>query len=552
MKQLSGVDASFLYMETSTMYGHVSGLSVFERPDVAGWSPYEAFRHQLSQRLPLIAPLRRRVVSVPLQLDHPYWIEDPDFDLDYHLRETAVPPPGDDRRLADLCGRLIGRPLDRSHPLWEAYVIEGLSDDRFAVLTKVHHAAIDGASGVELMGILFDTEPHPADVPVADHRQPEPVPTPVEVLTRAATDLVGRPRKLVRWQIRSVRALGELTRNRGLTGLADLAASVPNPLLPRRRSTERDSASLPSGLAPPTPFNRAITPHRRLELRSASLSDLKAIKNAVEGVTLNDVVMAVCAGGLRRYLDGLSALPAKPLVAMIPVSIRTGDEEEVWGNRVSAVFASLPTDREDPVERIRRVHDAMEGAKERFSLMPADVLTDASQFSPPAVATRAIRLATRLRIADRMNPPFNLVISNVPGPREPMYLAGARLQHYYPISTIAEGNGLNITVQSYEDTLDFALVSCRELLPDLADLADLVIEEIDTLLVASGAVAVRTERKRPAVKRSTAKKSVAAKKRSATKESATKKRLAAKESAASKKAPAVKNATARKRSAAKR
>jgi diacylglycerol O-acyltransferase / wax synthase len=510
MKQLSGVDASFLYMETSTMYGHVSGLSVFERPDVPGWSPYEAFRHQLTQRLPLIEPLRRRVVSVPLQLDHPYWIEDPDFDLDYHLRETAVPPPGDERRLADLCGRLIGRPLDRNHPLWEAYVIEGLSDDRFAILTKVHHAAIDGASGVELMTILFDSEPHPAEEPVVDQRRPEPVPTQAEILARAATDIIGKPRKLVRWQIRSLRALGELTRNRGLTGLADFAASVPNPLLPKRRSTEPDSASLPASSAPPTPFNRSITPHRRLELRTASLTDLKAIKNSVEGATLNDVVMAVCAGGLRRYLSDLEALPEKPLVAMIPVSIRTGEEDDPWGNRVSAIFASIPTDRESPVERIQRVHQAMDGAKERFTLMPADVLTDASQFSPPAVATRAIRLATRLKIGDRMNPPFNLVISNVPGPRQPMYLAGARLQHYYPVSTIAEGQGLNITVQSYMDTLDFALVGCRELLPDLDVLADFLIEEIDTLLVASGAVTANGQKGKAAGKKAPAAKKPAA------------------------------------------
>jgi diacylglycerol O-acyltransferase / wax synthase len=192
------------------------------------------------------------------------------------------------------------------------------------------------------------------------------------------------------------------------------------------------------------------------------------------------------------------------------VSIRTGEEDDPWGNRVSAIFASIPTDRESPVERIQRVHQAMDGAKERFTLMPADVLTDASQFSPPAVATRAIRLATRLKIGDRMNPPFNLVISNVPGPRQPMYLAGARLQHYYPVSTIAEGQGLNITVQSYMDTLDFALVGCRELLPDLDVLADFLIEEIDTLLVASGAVTANGQKGKAAGKKAPAAKKPAA------------------------------------------
>ena len=455
MKQLSGVDASFLYMETASTFGHVSGLSIFERPDDPDWSPHEQFRRQLEQRLPVLEPLRRRIVEVPMQLDHPYWIEDPDFDLDYHLRENSIPPPGDDRKLAELVARIVGRPLDRAHPLWETHVIEGLSDNRFAVLTKFHHASIDGASGAELMTILFDAEPNPPQgAPVVDDRHAEPVPTPTQVMARAMADLARKPRKLVRVQIRSVRALGELTRNQGLTALADLARSVPNPLARRRGPSTRepDSAQpLPTGPAPATPFNRSITPHRRLALRSAALDDVKAIKNAT-GATVNDVVMAVCTGALRRYLLGHEALPDDPLVAMIPVSIRTGEEEDRWTNRVSAIFAPIPTDVDDPIRRIELIHLAMEVAKERFALLPADVLTDYTQFSPPALATRAIRLASRLRIADRLNPPFNLVISNVPGPREPLYLAGAKLLHYYPVSTITEGQGVNITVQSYLDS----------------------------------------------------------------------------------------------------
>ncbi len=490
MKQLSGVDASFLYMETATTFGHVSGLSVFERPDDPSWSAYEAFRAKVESRLPILEPLRRRVVEVPLQLDHPYWVEDPDFDLDYHVRETAVPPPGDERRLADLVARLIARPLDRHHPLWEAWVIEGLSDGRFAILTKLHHATIDGAAGAELMTILFDAEPHPDEPAVIDSRRPEPMPTPAEVLGRALTDVVRKPGKLIRLQVRSVRALGELTRNRGLTGLADLARIIPNPLATRLGpgpSREPDRAPPPpTTAAPATPFNRAITPHRRLALRSTSLSDVKAIKNAA-GATLNDVVMAVCAGALRAYLEGHGQLPDEPLVAMVPVSIRTGAEQDKWTNRVSAVFPPIPTDEPDPLARIARVHEAMDAAKDRFTLLPADVMTDYSQFSPPALASRAMRLATRLRVADRMRPPFNLVISNVPGPRHSLYLACAELQQYYPVSTITEGQGLNITVQSYRDNLDFALVACRELVPDVDHLADLLLDEIATLAEATGA-----------------------------------------------------------------
>jgi len=488
MKQLTGVDASFLYMENGTTFGHVSGLSVFQKPDIAGWSAYDAMRQRLELRLPILEPLRRRVVEVPFQLDHPYWIEDPDFDLDYHLRDAAIPPPGDELKLAALVARIIGRPLDRGHPLWECYVIEGLAGDRFALLTKLHHATIDGASGAELMTILLDADPDTtAEAAVPDRRRPEPVPSGASVLRRALTDVARKPRKLIRLQLRTARALGELTRNQGLTGLVELSRSVPNPLArPRRETQEPDQVqNVPTGAAPPTPFNGSITAHRRLALRTASLTDIKVIKNAT-GATVNDVVMAICAGGLRTYLEQHHALPDRPLVAMIPISIRTGQEEERWTNRVSSLFAPLPTDVDSPLGRIERVHQAMETAKSRFSLMPADVLTDYAQFSPPALATRAIRLAARLKIADRMNPPFNLVISNVPGPREPLYLAGARLVHYYPVSTIAEGQGLNITVQSYLDSLDFALVACRELVPDVELLADLLMDEIGVVAKAAG------------------------------------------------------------------
>lgn len=493
MKQLTGVDATFLYMETSTSVGHVSGLSIFEKPAVEGWSAYEALRRQIEMRLPLLDPLRRRVVEVPFQLDHPFWIRDPDFDLDYHLRETAVAPPGDDRRLEEVVSRIISRPLDRAHPLWEAYVIEGLPDNRFAVLTKVHHATIDGASGAEFMTILFDDTADAiarAEEIADDEWIPEAVPTPLEVLRQELTEVMRKPGKLARLQVRTIRAVGELTRNRGLTGLAEASRQLPNPMgmLSKRPSPDRDEPpEVPDRAAPPTPFNGAITAHRRLAIRSTPLADVKAIKNGL-GATVNDVVLAVCSGALRTYLEEHQALPHQPLVAMIPVSIRTGEEEDRWTNRVSAIFTPIPTDVDDPIARIAAVHDAMEIAKDRFSLLPADVITDYAQFAPPALATRAIRMATSLKIGDRMNPPFNLVISNVPGPRAPLYLAGAKLAHYYPVSTIVEGQGLNITVQSYVDRLDFGLLADRDLVPDVDHLADLLVAEIDTLMAATNEI----------------------------------------------------------------
>jgi len=241
---------------------------------------------------------------------------------------------------------------------------------------------------------------------------------------------------------------------------------------------------MPTTTAPATPFNKTITAHRRWAYRSVPLADIKALKSALD-VTVNDVVMAICAGALRRYLENKSALPTDPLMAMIPVSIRTGNEPDLWTNRVSGLVSTLPTHIDDPIQRVEAVHEAMDAAKEQFDLVPADVLVEMSQFSPPALATRAARMAASMRIADRMNPPVNVVISNVPGPRSSLYLGEARLKHCYPVSTVADGMGLNMTVQSYVDTMDFGLVSCRELVPDLWDLVDLCVEEVDVLFEAA-------------------------------------------------------------------
>ncbi len=489
MQQLSGVDASFLYMESGRTWGHVSGLAVLRRPDVPGWSAYDALSRRIAALLPDLPPLRRRLVEVPLQLDHPYWVDDPDFDLEFHVRDTAVPPPGTDDKLSALVARLIARPLDRSHPLWEAYVVEGLTDDRFAVLVKLHHAAIDGAAGAELMARIYrepgaDEEVAAREVSAAP-RSTRPVPAPAAVLGQVFTDALRKPARLTRLQVRSLRAMGELTRNRGLTGLADLARTVPNPfgaaLARLAPADDADRAPAPPVTsAPPTPFNGTISSHRRVALRTVSLTEVKRFK-AASGFTVNDVVMAACSGALRTWLLEKDALPAAPLVAMVPVSIRTGEEDDPWTNRVSAIFPAIPTDEPDPTARMRRVHEAMNEAKERFALMPADLLTQYADFAPAALSVRAARIATQLRVADWLQPPFNLVISNVPGPRRPLQLEGALLQHYYPVSTIGDGQGLNITLQSYQDALDLALVADRELVPDVEHLADLVEAEFAAL-----------------------------------------------------------------------
>ena len=490
MKQLSGLDATFLYMETPSQFGHVSSLTVFERPDDPSYEPFTAWRSQIERRLHLLEPMRRKLRNVPLRLDHPFWVDDEDFDLDFHVRNTAVPPPGTDAQLGDLVSRIIGRPLDRTRPLWETYVIEGLPDNRFAILTKVHHATIDGASGAELLTMMLDQDPAGDVLPPIEEWQPERSPSDAEVLARTGAGLIRKPGRAIVLGARTARQLGQATRNPILVAAANqVRGSLRGPLgrvlnIGRQRTPDAEvTGPLPSLSAPRTPFNAPITSHRRFAFRSTSLESVKAIKNEL-GATVNDVVMAVCAGGLRTWLEQHDCLTDKPLTAMIPVSIRTGEETERWTNRVSGIFASLPTDEPDPVRRVQRVHEAMADAKGLFDAVPAESLTDFAQFPPPAVFTQAMRLVTRL--TTRINPPINLVISNVPGPRTPLYAAGARLLHYYPVSTIIDGQGLNVTVQSYLDTLDFGLVSCRELVPDLWDMLDAIIDDLADLGKATG------------------------------------------------------------------
>ena len=482
MKQLTGLDATFLYMETPSSFGHVNGLGIYRRPDDPDYHPYEAFKAQIESRLHLLDPFRRRLVEVPLGLDHPYWINDPDFDIDFHVRHIAIPPPGDREQLAAQVARIIGRPMDRTKPLWEVYVMEGLEDDEFAVLSKIHHATVDGASGVELLTILLDADPDGDDIPADDGSwKAEPVPTELELLSRTAASYVRRPVRLAKVQLNAVQQMAEITRNKGLeTMVRNIRRQLPGPA---GRANEANSLTTPTVTAPRTPFNHSITPHRRLAMRSVPLSDIKQLKTKA-GATVNDIVMAVCSGALRNYLLKHDALPDEPLQAMVPVSIRTGEEEDRWTNRVSSLVATLPTNVEDPLERLELVHAAMETAKEQFELVPADALVDLANFSSPALAAQAARLASSLHLADQASPPVNVVVSNVPGPRQPLYAAGAQLQHYYPVSTIAEGMGLNITVHSYLDVLDFGLVACRELVPDLEDLVDLHLDEVDVLFKA--------------------------------------------------------------------
>ena len=484
MKQLTGLDAAFLYMETPTTFGHVTALMIFERPN-PDYDPYAAVYAKYASLVGQLEPLRRRLVGVPFGLDHPYWVADPNFDLDFHIREIHLPRPGMVDQLAEQVSRIVGRPMDRSRPLWEVYVIDGLHSGRWALLTKYHHATIDGAAGQLMLNILTDTDPDaPAPGP-GPSWQPEPLPGIIDLLRRTVGNLASHPLRAVRVQARIVRQLADAAGIHSLSSAATQAGAGIKAIA-RLGKGDGPTIPLPTTPAPPTPWNKTITGHRRFAMRTTSLENIKRLK-AATGATVNDVVMAICAGGLREYLLAHDALPDRPLRAMVPVSIRTGEEADPWTNRVSAIVADLPTDCDDPVERIARCRQAMLDAKRLLDLVPANELVDLTQFSAPVLATAAVRLVSRLRLADRVAQPSNLVISNVPGPRQPLYFAGAQLCHQFPVSIVTDGQGLNITVASYLDRLDFGFIVDRDLVPDVWELADLHIAEIGRLFDATGA-----------------------------------------------------------------
>ncbi len=471
MQQLTGLDAAFLAMETSSVFGHVGSVCVIDPSTAPEDYTLERLTRLIERRLHLIPPFRRRLVEVPLGLDQPYWIEDPDFDIEYHVRELALAGPGDDRQLADQAARLHARALDRRRPLWELYLIHGLEGGRKAVYTKVHHAAIDGVSGNDILGAVLDLTAEGREEDDTPEWACEREPGSVEMLARSAVSLAGHPLRAARLSY-------------------ELAKSVPALRLPFvDKLMRRESSELilgPTGLrAPGTPFNKSVSPHRRWAFVSLPFAEVKAVKDA-HGCTVNDVVMALSSGALRRWLLDHNALPDAPLVAGVPVSVRTESQQGQGGNRVSSMLAPIPTNLADPLERLQACHQSMRAAKEQHGALPADMLADVAQFAMPALAGQAARLAARLRLVERVNP-FNLIISNVPGPNVPLFYAGARLLSYYPLSAIADGQGLNVTVMSYGGQLHFGLIADRDLVSDVDRIAGYLADELGALTSATRA-----------------------------------------------------------------
>ncbi len=464
MRQLTSLDAQFLALESERQTGHVGGLAILD-PSTAPREKIDAvaLRRLLAERLPLLPPMRWRLAEVPFGLDYPYWVDDSDFDLDYHVRELALPKPGSDAQLAQQVTRIMSRPLDRARPLWELYVIHGLKSGLTGMLTKIHHSVVDGMSGAEIMGLLLDLEPEGRELPKA-----EPVdagePGTNEMLARA---LLGLPR----YPLRMIRALPSAVPNIEETPFSTLpgAGAVGAVAGHVQRALGGGQNGTPARghmTAPKTSFNARISPHRRFAFGRLSLDEVKTVKNAY-GCTVNDVVVAICAGAVRRWLLAHEELPDDPLVAQVPVSVRTDDQVGTFGNRILLMSAPLLTNEPDPVSRLRLTHEALADMKERHRALPAELLQDANHFIPPAVFARAAQLTFRLSTSSQGRPAWNLVISNVPGPQFPLYCAGARLEAHYPFSVITDGMGLNITVMSYRGNLDFGLVADRDQMPDL-------------------------------------------------------------------------------------
>ncbi len=476
MQQLTGLDAAFLAMETSAVFGHVGSVCVLDPSTCPEPLTLERLTRLIEQRLHLIPPFRRRLVEVPLGLDQPYWIEDPDFDIEFHVRELALPEPGDDRQLADQAARLHARPLDRSRPLWELYLIHGLSGGRKAVYTKVHHAAIDGVSGNDILAAVLDVTPEGRDPEDVAPWTGDKVPGSLGLLARSAVSLAGHPVRAARVSYGLARSLPSLA--------STLRPRVP--VIDRFLGNDAKVVLPGAGFrAPATPFNRSVSPHRRWAFCSLPLEDVKLVKNAA-GCTVNDVVMALSTGALRRWLDSRAALPEQPLISAVPVSVRTEEQKGQHGNRVSMMIAPIPTNVADPLDRLRACSHSMKAAKEQHGALPADLLSDVTQFAAPALAGQAARLAARVRLVERINA-FNLIISNVPGPNLKLYYAGAHMLAYYPLSAIADGQGLNITVMSWEGQLHFGLIADRELVPDVDVMAGYLADELQVLLTATSA-----------------------------------------------------------------
>ena len=448
MQQLSGMDAAFLHLETPTTPMQVVGIIVLDTSEMDEPFTLERLRTVLAERIHLIPPFRRRLVEVPLHLDRPYWINEPEIDLDHHLFTITAPEPGDDAALGRVAGDLAARPLNHDKPLWEMWLVKGLAGNRTAIVAKMHHATMYGTSGAALMGHIFDLEPGGREIePPDDTFEAEAQPSAMSLLARTARNQVGAPVRVAKEVVSSGR---------------NLASTV----LGMRRRAFGDAPSALK-LAPRTPINGALTERRNVAFGRVSLDDVKVVKNAGGG-TVNDVVLALVTAGLRSYLLSRGEEPTKPLVASVPVAIGAGDVETT--DKIGAMLVALPVDVEDPVAQLEQLVVTTKQTKELTRSLGPDVFGSWADLTAPPLLMAGARVYSNLQLANLHKPLQNLVVSNVPGPPIPLYTAGARVEAIYPLGPLLPGSGLNVTVLSNLGNVDFGLLACPDLVPDVWDI----------------------------------------------------------------------------------
>ena len=483
MDRLSGLDASFLYLETPAQLMHVCGVIVLDPSTVPAAYEFGALQRLVDERVGEVPEFTRKLRRVPMGLDHPVWVRDRQFDIERHVHRLALPKPGGYRELVELLAHLAALPLDRSRPLWDMWVVEGyrpesdggpdsgpdhrpgrgLGRELVVVFSKMHHATVDGVSGANLVSHLCSLEPDAPPLSTEPPRGAGRDPGRPELLARAVVSNATRPLHAVRL----------------LQPSAELVAKTVS------RARAGTAMAAPFS-APRTSFNATITGHRSIALADMSLDDVKQVKRAT-GTTVNDVVLTVAGGALRAYLDERGELPEASLLATVPVSVREQSRRSDGANKVSALFTKLGTDVEDPLERLEEMAERNRNAKEHHQAIPADSLQDWAEFAAPRTFGLAVRAYANLRLAEKHPVVHNLVISNVPGPPMPLYFAGARIVALYPLGPVFHGAGLNITVMSNAGRLHVGVIACRESMPDAEALARHFPEELARLVAAVAA-----------------------------------------------------------------
>ncbi len=448
LRRLSGVDSAFLAAERPGNPLHMMGMVILDPSGFPDGYTFEAFRHLFSQRLADLAPLRRRLLEVPGQLALPFWLEDAPIDLDVHFRRAAVPAPGSPRELATMAAEMAERPLERDRPLWEIVIVEGLEGERLALIAKLHHAMMDGIAGVQLMASLITTSPEYREPPRRSARsEPARVPGPLELLTRSVQWLLREPLRAASAAAHTARSSWE------------------------RAKTQANEPDAPAPQVRKSWLNVPITKHRTVAYTSLPLGRVKGLAHA-GSATVNDVILTVVGGAVREYLEARDVMPDDPLVAAVPMALRTEGDDDKRSNAVTSVSCSLVTDVPNAAVRLRAIRDAMKSRKRSRGSTVGGDLAAWAEVPSPFVFSLLSSAYVDLHIADRIDPPCNLVVSTVPGPPEPLYLFGSRIEAIYPLGPIYAGVALNVTAMSSCDSVDFGLVACRGRMPDLWDLVD--------------------------------------------------------------------------------